>query len=393
MSDNFKDIWDMRNRGARDSVRHKERVKKAIKDNLHDLIAQENIISSKNGKKIKIPMRYLDMYRFKFGKNDKQQGVGQGEGEAGDTIAKENGKEQGKGDKAGDQEGEDIYEEMVDVDEIIEMMLEDLDLPWLEEKENTVEIETEKTIFQDIADKGLPNNIDKKQTVFENMKRNAMKGKMRIGGFEQSDMKYRVWEQVVEQHSNAAVILSMDRSGSMTTEKKYIVKSFFFWMVQFLKRKYNNVEIVFIAHDTKAREVEEDNFFTIADSGGTYISSGLYLAKDIIQERYDPSTWNNYVFAFSDGDNWSEDNKRCIEVTKELLDVCQSVGYGEVEYSDYFYGWGKNSGYRMSNMATIYQEDDELRDHDRFVVASIEKKEDVYKCLKEFLGGIDNKGK
>jgi uncharacterized sporulation protein YeaH/YhbH (DUF444 family) len=32
--------------------------------------------------------------------------------------------------------------------------------------------------------------------------------------------------------------LLIDHSGSMTTEKKYIAKSFFFWLVRFLKLKY-----------------------------------------------------------------------------------------------------------------------------------------------------------
>ena len=41
MSDDFKDIWGLRNRGARDSERHKQRVRDAIKNNLRELIAEE----------------------------------------------------------------------------------------------------------------------------------------------------------------------------------------------------------------------------------------------------------------------------------------------------------------------------------------------------------------
>ena len=390
MSDNFKDIWGLRNRGARDSERHRQRIKKAIKENLHELISQENIISSKGGKKIKIPMRYLDMYRFRFGKNDGLKGVGQGEGEAGDIIAEEKPSgQQGQGDKAGQEEGEELYEEEVDLDEVIEMMLEDLDLPWLEDKENAVEIETEETVFQDIAERGLPSNVDKRRTVMENMKRNAKKGKMKIGGFQPDDLRYRVWEQVIEQHSNASVFLIMDRSGSMTQEKKYIVKSFFWWMVQFLKRKYKKVELVFIAHDTIAREVEEENFFTISDSGGTYVSSGFILAKKIIEERFPTTSWNNYVFSWSDGDNWAEDNEKCIQSVKEILPLCQAVGYGEVEYSDYFYGWSNSSSFRMSSLASVFEKDGELSINEHFMIARVDKREDVYQCLQKFLKGVD----
>lgn len=379
----------MRKPGARDSARHKQRIRKAIKERLHELISEENIISSKGGKKIKIPMRFLDMYRFKYGKNNKSKGVGQGEGDPGDVIAKEDPNGQ-PGSGAGQDPGDDIYEEEVDVEEVIDMMLEDLDLPWLEDKEKAIEIETEETVFQDIAERGLPANVDKRRTVLENMKRNAMKGKMKIGGFELSDLRYRVWENVIERHSNAAVILIMDRSGSMTYERKYIVKSFFWWMVRFIERKYNNVELVFIAHDTQAREVEEENFFTISQAGGTMVSSGFKLADQIIDDRYPPEIWNNYVFSFSDGDNWGEDNNRCVEAVKQVLNKCQAVGYGEVEYNDYFYNW-RGSSSSPSNLLAIFENDPELSNNERFLSANIEKREDIYECLRKFLHGVDER--
>jgi uncharacterized sporulation protein YeaH/YhbH (DUF444 family) len=220
------------------------------------------------------------------------------------------------------------------------------------------------------------------------MKRNALKGKMRIGGFDMNDLRYRVWEQVIEKHSNAAVFLLMDRSGSMTSEKKYIVKSFFWWMVRFIERKYKNVELVFIAHDTQAREVEEENFFTISQGGGTMVSSAFRLADQIIDERFSPATWNNYIFAFSDGDNWGEDNQRCIDSVKQVLPKCQAVGYGEVEYSDYFYSW-RGSSSTPSNLLAIFENDGELVNNERFICSNIEKREDIYSCLKAFLHGID----
>lgn len=389
MSESFKDLWSIRKPGARDSARHKERVREAIKEKLHELIAEENIITSKGGKKIKIPMKYLDMWRFKFGKNNQSKGVGHGDGDPGDVIAEEN--PHGTGSGAGSDPGDEIYEEEVDVEEVIDMMLEDLDLPWLEEKEKAIEIETEETVFQDIAERGLPSNIDKRRTVLQNMKKNALKGKIRIGGFDMNDLRYRVWEQIIEKHSNAAVFLLMDRSGSMTSEKKYIVKSFFWWMVRFIERKYNNVELIFIAHDTQAREVEEENFFAISQGGGTMVSSAFKLADQIIEERYPSSIWNNYIFAFSDGDNWGEDNQKCIDSVKQVLPKCQAVGYGEVEYSDYFYNWRGNASAAPSNLLSIFENDTELFENERFICSNIEKREDIYNCLKAFLHGIDEK--
>ena len=39
----------------------------------------------------------------------------------------------------------------------------------------------------------------------------------------------------------------------MTASKKYIAKSFYLWMVRFLRLKYRQVDMVFIAHDTEAK--------------------------------------------------------------------------------------------------------------------------------------------
>jgi sporulation protein YhbH len=386
----YKDIWSLRKPGERDSARHKEKIKEAIRDNLRHIISEENIITSHKGKKVKIPMKYLDMWRFKAGKNSSADGRGVGHGDAkpGDVIAKE-GEKSSSGNKAGQEAGDDIYEEDVDLDEVVEMMLEDLDLPFLEQKQKQVEVETEETVFQDIAERGLPSNIDKRRTILENMKRNAAKGKMKIGGIIPSDLRYKVWENVIEKHSNAAVFLLMDRSGSMTEGRKYIVKSFFWWMVRFIEKKYSNVKLIFIAHDTEAREVEESSFFQISQSGGTMCSSAFKLAKDIINDRFPTNIWNNYVFEFSDGDNWGEDNERCVEIVKDLLTVCQAVGYGEVEFSDWLYGYESNKKVVDSRLKRAFLGNQEIAQNKRFLTTSIRDKEDIYDCLRQFLQGID----
>ena len=89
-----------------------------------------------------------------------------------------------------------------------------------------------------------------------------------------------------EKHANAAVYMLMDRSGSMTTSKKYIAKSFFFWMVRFLRLKYQHVETVFIAHDTEAQMVPEQDFFALSNSGGTRCSSAYQVALEHLQQHH-----------------------------------------------------------------------------------------------------------
>ena len=75
----------------------------------------------------------------------------------------------------------------------------------------------------------------------------------------------------------------MDVSGSMGEFEKYIARTFYFWMVRFLRTKYNNVEIVFITHHTEAKEVDEEDFFTLGESRRHAVSSAYQLALELIE--------------------------------------------------------------------------------------------------------------
>jgi sporulation protein YhbH len=378
--------WDLRRRALRDSIRHDKRVKEAIRKNLKELIAEENIITSDGKKLVKIPLQYLDQYRFRFGQLG--TGMGRGKGEVGDVIARDG--EHGDGhEHAGDQPGDQVYEAEISVEELTRMMLEDLALPWLEDKEEQ-QITTTAYHFDDIRRKGSMANIDKKRTLIENLKRHAAHKQPKVGDFHEADLRFKVWSVQQEQHSNAAVYLLMDRSGSMTTEKKYIAKSFFFWLVRFLKLKYQTVDMVFIAHDTEARIVPEQDFFTISNSGGTMCSSAYRLALEHIQQTHPKARWNNYVFHFSDGDNWAEDNARCKTFIAQLLEQTSMVGYGEIRYADEatFYGWG--NAYQPG-WSTLHQELSAIA-HQRFMTVTIKRKDDVYLALQTFLMGKDGMG-
>ncbi len=104
-------------------------------------------------------------------------------------------------------------------------------------------------------------------------------------------------------------------------------------MFQFVSTKYQNVELVFIGHHTQAKEVTEEEFFHKGESGGTLISSGYNKTLEIIYDRYHPSLWNVYAFHCSDGDNFDSDNANAIKSAKELCEVCNLFGYGEIKPS------------------------------------------------------------
>jgi|GEM_PF-162686 len=187
-----------------------------------------------------------------------------------------------------------------------------------------------------------------------------------------------VYDFEVADHHNYIVdgILSHNSMGEF---KKYIARSFYFWMVRFLRTKYDNVKIVFISHHTEAKEVTEEAFFTQGESGGTVVSSAYKLALEIIAERFPPRDWNIYPFHFSDGDNYYSDNEEAVKLADKLIETCNLFGYGEI-------GEEGAASYRRSSGALLSIFNDRLKNKERFVGVRIDDKEDVYPALKQFFG-------
>jgi uncharacterized sporulation protein YeaH/YhbH (DUF444 family) len=122
----------------------------------------------------------------------------------------------------------------------------------------------------------------------------------------------------------------MDVSGSMGTMKKYLARSFFFWMLSFLRSFYRRVDIRFIAHTTEARLVDEQDFFHKGESGGTRCASAYELAAELVDSTYPTSAWNVYPFHFSDGEDW--DAERTVRAAQALMEKgVATLGYGEIQ--------------------------------------------------------------
>src|SRR5687768_10085119 len=277
--------WSLHRKGPMDQQRHKERIKEALKENLPGIVAEESIILSDGRRVIKVPIRSLEEYRFRYDDNSgKQAGSGDGDSQVGDVLGRAGGqKGPGKGQgPAGEEPGVDYYEAEVSVDEIAALLFEDLGLPNLQEK-RLQEIESEAIRFTDIRRKGAMSNLDKRRTLLQNIKRNAAHGDAHVGNISNDDLRFKSWETTVQYQSNAVILAMMDVSGSMGQFEKYIARSFYFWMVRFLRTKYSNVQIVFVSHHTEAREVTEEEFFHKGESGGTQVSSAYKLALDIIE--------------------------------------------------------------------------------------------------------------
>lgn len=366
-------------RSAGDRLRHRQKVREAIRENITEIIAEESIIGKDRNRIIKVPIRSVKEYRFIYGEN--VPGVSQGAGEEmqpGQVIGK--GRQESQGQHAGDQPGVDYYETDVTLEELIDIMFEDLELPYLERK-HLMEIEVERQYRRKgYRKKGIRVRLDKRRTARARVKRK--KATQREGiiayqsqrfPFHNDDLTYRHTVSEIRQESNAVVLCIMDTSGSMDTVKKYLARSFFFLLYQFLCTKYQNVEIVFIAHHTEAHEVTEEEFFHKGESGGTFISSGYLKALEIIHQRYFPSLWNIYVFHCSDGDNFESDNSTALQAAQQIAQISNLFGYGEIK--------PLGSGYYGSSMIPFFSQ---LR-MEHFQTVQIQRKEEIWPSFKSFL--------
>ncbi len=379
-------------RSAGDRLRHRQKIREALKENIAEIVAEESIMTRSSDRIVKVPIRGIKEYRFVFGDGSPRvASAGKGEVKKGQVIGQDpqEGEGSGRG-PGGDKPGVDYYETDVTMDELVDLLFEDLQLPDMERK-RLREIEVDHgTKRLGYRRSGIRVHLDKKRTLKSKIRRRvATKPEpvTREGGraafqetaeeprfpFHKEDLRYRRRVPDVRPESNAVVVCIMDTSGSMDVMKKYLARSFFFLLYQFVRTRYQTTELVFVAHHTQAREVGEDEFFNKGESGGTMISSGYRKALEIIQDRYHPTLWNIYAFHCSDGENFSSDNTEAVKAAQELCDVCNLFGYGEIKSEAEYFG--------ATSMRKIFEQ---LK-ADNFHSVVIDEREDVWPSLKAVL--------
>ena len=329
-------------RASSDRMRHKRKIEKAIKESIKDVVAEESIIGQNGKKKIRIPVRGLKEYRLVYGKNEKNKSVGAGGDHTlkkGQKIGKQRAEQaQGQGKGGGsDQKGDEYYDVEVTLEELAEYLFNDLELPDLEKKQ--FRFISEETIKRKgYRFKGIRPRLSKKETIKRKVRRKkkAIKagtydpeGEERFP-FHQDDLKYHHIKPKIKDNSAAVIFFLMDVSGSMSQERKYLARSFFFLLYQFLNHKYERTEVVFVSHTTSAKRVNEKNFFQVGTSGGTIVSSCLELELEAAEKEFHPNSWNIYTFYCGDGENWASDNEKCIDLFKEIKKISQLTAYCEI---------------------------------------------------------------
>ena len=355
-----------------DLQRFRKIVRGKVKSSLSKYIGKGEMIGKKGNDLVSIPLPQINLPQFRYGQKG-SGGVGVGEGQPGQPLTAP----QGEGEpQAGDQPGGHILEVELTMEELADILGEELALPRIEPrgKKNIV---TEKDKYTSIRQVGPESLRHFKRTYKRALRRQIAAGTYDPGNPivvpVREDKQYRSWKETPKPDSVACIVYMMDVSGSMTDEQKEIVRIEAFWIDTWIKKHYKGVETVYIIHDAAAHEVDEHTFYHTRESGGTKISSAYELANKVINQRYPASDWNVYAFHFSDGDNWGDDNPKCLQLlTTQMLPKLNLFGYGQVESP---YGSGE-----------FFEHVNELvGEHPNVVATRVPDREAILGSIKEFL--------
>ena len=376
--------YDLFSRGARDWLRHNEKVREAVKETLPELLASSDLMTRPGNRTVAVPVKFLEHSRLRLADAQVQQGAGQGRGEPGDVLqpGREEGGEQGQAGGTGDGEIRFVVE--LKVDEIVDWLWEELKLPELKPK-RTASMDQAEYVREGWDKRGARSRLDRRRTMKEAVKRHAIQGNAPGSpdntadeepiSLVNEDLRFRQLVKRPSPATSAAVIFALDVSGSMDEAQRRLAKQFFFFALQGIRRQYAKVETVFLAHAAQAWEFDESQFFQASSSGGTVTSTVARLALDVMSSRYDPSRYNVYFFYASDGENASEDRDEARTSLSEIARQVNYTGYCET-------GGVATFRPRDTQLAELFTE---LKGSGLAVGTShIASQDDVWKAIREF---------
>ena len=394
-----------------------KRTKDEIRKSIHEKLGGRSINGSGDDQDVPINRKGISEPSFGHKSDSGSRDIvlpGNEDFVEGDLLQKPQGGEGGGGSQGSpDGEGEDDFQFALSNDEFVNILFEDLELPHMISKENKVveKVEMHRSGF---TNDGNPAQLNLEKSMINSMGRRIalQKPKMRkirelealleteededkrleleeeisslriraraVAFIDPVDLRYNNFTTSPKPSSQAVVFFIMDVSASMTESHKDLAKRFFMMLNLFISRKYKRVDAVFIRHHTQAKECDEEEFFTGRESGGTVVSSAFELAKDIMSERYSPSEWNVYFAQASDGDNWSDDNGKLLEILQnDILPVSQFFSYIEVGEPR---GMGMLGGFAHQLME-VY--DNIVGSNQNMVAERVQKPSDVYPIFRK----------
>jgi hypothetical protein len=319
--------YDLFSRGARDWLRHNQKVREAVKNTLPEILSGEDLMTGPGkNRTVMVPVKFLEHSRFRLADPNSQQGAGQGKGQPGDVLQPGREKGDAQSQSGGTENGEIRFVVEMKLEEIIDWIWEELKLPDLKPK-RTATMDEPDYVREGWDRRGARSRLDRRRTLKEAVKRRAIQENP--VPIVNDDLRFRQLVKRATPSMNAAVIFALDVSGSMDEAQRRLAKQFFFFALQGIRRQYSKVDTVFLAHAAQAWEFEESQFFQASSSGGTVSSCAFQLALEVMKTRYDPSRFNLYFFYASDGENAAEDREPAAAALRQLAAQTNYSGYVE----------------------------------------------------------------
>jgi uncharacterized sporulation protein YeaH/YhbH (DUF444 family) len=317
--------YELFSRGARDWLRHDEKVRESVRANLPEIIAGADL-TNEGARTVRVPVRMLEHHHFRLRRADESQGAGQGKAKPGDVFTDPSKEGQGEKGPGGREEGEVQLLLEFKIDDIVDWLWEEMKLPNLKAR---VGPSDESDWTREGWDRrGARSRLDRRRSFKEMVKRRGAPGA--TPNFTDEDLRFRQLARRRQPAVHAVVFFMLDVSGSMSDRDRKLAKTFFFWVVQGLRREYRSLETVFVAHTTEAWEFNEPEFFQVSGSGGTVSSTGLRKVREIIDARYNPGRSNIYLFYATDGDNSVSDAAEARTALATITADACFTGYVEV---------------------------------------------------------------
>jgi len=362
--------YELFSRGARDWLRHNEKVREAIHRHLPEMIAGADVLGG-GARTVRVPVRMLEHYHFRLRPPEQAGGVGQGAARPGDQLGAaapgQSGDERGAG---GREDGGIEFLLEFKIDEIVDWLWQELKLPNLRARIGAAEDVSWTREGWDR--KGARSRLDRRRSLRESMKRR--RPEQPAPALVDDDLRFRQLARRAQPATQAVVFMVMDVSASMTDHDRKLAKSFFFWAVQGLRREYRHLDTVFVAHTTEAWQFSEEQFFQVSGSGGTVASSGFLKVHELMREHYGPARYNVYVFYASDGDNAESDHDAAARVLGEIATGASYCGYLEID-----------TGSRRSSETETRRIFRELADAGHAAGAcAVSKPEDIWSAVRHF---------
>lgn len=176
--------------------------------------------------------------------------------------------------------------------------------------------------------------------------------------FNKVDLRYKRVEENWDPDSKAVVFFELDTSGSMAGEPLAIAKFYFLLNLIWLRTKYKDVAVVYIAHNHRAERIRsEKDFFRITDNGGTAFWPAHELVWQIMQAEFPGDDWNKYCLHATDG--FGEHEMQIIPWIEKLIRGGFNY-FGYCEINPYGSWWGN---FETSGMRAVKGTAPDVREH------------------------------